>query len=171
MSDPQDNRGKRSGAESDPPAAWPDLPAASSARSGDFSHDPAFDPEQLFDVISREENVDRVSEAMRAFLAHGDVARFERAVAIFVRSARARGEPVEQVLAVLIGLAEAREGAGYPHDWSLTDLRLVVLRGVLLAFYGDTSVASRAPGVERRAGGERRRADGRAANVEDTEVF
>src|SRR5919199_1730009 len=113
------------------------------------------------EVIGREENAERVSEAMRAFVASGDIPRFEQAVAVFVRAARTRGEPVERVLAVLIELAEAREGAAYPHDWPLTDLRLVVLRGVLLAFYGDTSVAPRGPGVERRGGGERRRADSR----------
>ena len=135
----------------------PDAPTSESARSGDFSRDPAFDPEQLFEVISRDESSERVSEAMRAFLTYRDIPRFEQAVAVFVRSARARGEPVERVLAVLIELAEAREGIGYPHDWALTDLRLVVLRGVLLAFYGDASVAARAPGVERRSGGERRR--------------
>ncbi len=126
------------------------------ARSGDFSRDPAFDPEELFQVVSREENAERVSQAMRAFIANGELSHFEQAVAVFVRSARARGDPVERVLAVLIALAEAREGGAYPHDWALTDLRLVILRGVLLAFYGDTSVAPREPGVERRAG-ERRR--------------
>jgi hypothetical protein len=110
-------------------------------------------------VISREENAERVSQAMHAFLASGDVSRFEEAVAVFVRSARARGDPVERVLAVLIALAEAREGTAYPHDWVLTDLRHVILRGVLLAFYGDTAVAPRAPGVDRRTGVERRRGD------------
>jgi len=142
-----------------------------SARSGDFSQDPALDPEQLFQVISREENADRVSQAMRAFLANHDVARFEVAVAVFVRSARTRGDPVERVLAVLIELAEAREGTGYPHDFALTDLRLVVLRGVLLAFYGDTAVAPRAPGVERRGGGERRRTNGQRQSDEHAEPF
>lgn len=141
-----------------------------SARSGDFSQDPAFDPEQLFQVISREENADRVSQAMRVFLASGDVARFERAVAIFVRSARARSDPVERVLAVLIELAEAREGVAHPHDRKLTDLRLVVLRGVLLAFYGDSSVTSRPPDVERRSGGRREPGD-RGASDEHVETF
>lgn len=130
-----------------------------SERSGDFSQDPSFDPEQLFEVINREDNAERVSEAMRVFLAHGDIPKFEQAVAVFVRSARARSEPVERVLAVLIELAEMREGVSLPHDWALTDLRLVVLRGVLLAFYGDTTVPRRDPGTERRGGGERRRSN------------
>ena len=142
--------------------------AGRSARSGDFSRDPALDPDQLFEIIGREENADRVSQAMHTFLDNGDVARFEQAIAVFVRSARARGEPVERVLAVLIDLAAAREGTPFPHDWTLTDLRLVVLRGVLLAFYGDTSVAPRTPGVDRRGGGERRRGDGREPDGRDT---
>jgi hypothetical protein len=144
----------------------PDVPTPENVRSGDFSQDPAFDPEQLFLVISREEDTDRVSQAMRAFLANRDFPHVEQAVAVFVRSARARGDPVERVLAVLIELAEAREGTALPHDVSLTDLRVVILRGVLLAFYGDTSVARREPGVERRAGGERRHAEGRASSDE-----
>ncbi len=142
--------------------AQSDASESDSARSGDFSRDPGFDPDQAFEVIGHEENAERVSHAMRTFLDQGDVARFEQAVAVFVRSARARGEPVERVLAVLIELAEAREGGQYPHDWTLTDLRLVVLRGVLLAFYGDSAVGSREAGVERRGGGERRHDGGPA---------
>lgn len=138
---------------------------SSNARSGDFSQDPAFDPEQLFRVVSSEENSERVSDAMRAFLTNRDVPRFEQAVAIFVRSARARDEPIERVLAVLIQLAETSEGAGYPHDWTLTDLRLVLLCGVLLAFYGDTSVAQREEGVERRSG--ERRQSGQSRSIDD----
>jgi hypothetical protein len=120
-----------------PDVQRPAGPTLQSARSGDFSHDPAFDPEQLFEVIGHDENADRVSAAMRAFLARGDLAAFERAVAVFVRSARARHEPVERVLAVLIELAEAREGVAHPHDRTPTDLRRAVLRGVLLAFYAN----------------------------------
>jgi hypothetical protein len=152
----QDNRREGSSSEDsssaveslgagDPPSTGP---ASQSARSGDFSQDPAFDPEQLFEVIGREENADRVSNAMRVFLARGDTAAFEQAVATFVRSARARGEPVERVLAVLIELAEAREGAAPPHDRTPTDLRRAVLRGVLIAFYGDRVASVRPPGVE-----------------------
>jgi hypothetical protein len=131
-----------------------------SARSGDASQDPTFNPEQLFQVIGREEDAARVSEAMRVFLARQDVAAFERAVAVFIRSARARGEPVERVLAVLIELTEAREGVRIRHDRTVTDMRRLVLRAVLLAFYGDSAVAARGPGGERRRSGERRRVDG-----------
>lgn len=107
-------------------------------RSGDFSEDPTFDPEQLFRVIGREENDARVAEAMSVFLQRGERTAFERAVALFVRSARARKDPVERVLAVLIELATEREGVPPPHDLELSELRRLILRGVLLAFYGDT---------------------------------
>jgi len=108
-------------------------------RSGDFSQDPALDPEQLFRVIGAAENTTRVSEAMRAFVERGERDTFERAVALFVRSARARHEPIERVLAVLIELATDREGAAVPHDLKPSDLRKLILRGVLLAFYGDSA--------------------------------
>jgi hypothetical protein len=39
------------------------------ARSGDFGQDPAFDAAKLFEVIGGDENVERVSQAVRAFLA------------------------------------------------------------------------------------------------------
>jgi hypothetical protein len=162
MDRPKNRTDKRPLRADDRPLGRPSQsPPADTARSGDFSQDPALDPDQLFQVVSREEDADRVAEAMRKFLAQGDVPGFEQAVAVFVRSARARGESVERVLALLIELAEAREGVAYPHDWSLTDLRWVVLRGVLLAFYGDTSLTAREPGSERRNGGERRRAEDR----------
>jgi hypothetical protein len=109
-------------------------------RSGDFSQDPGFDPEQLFLVVGREENTARVSEAMCVFLERGERAAFARAVATFVRSARARNDPIERVLAVLIELATEHEGSARPHDLELSELRRLILHGVLLAFYGDSSV-------------------------------
>ena len=172
MDRPKNRYDKRASGADDEPIGRPSgSPAAETARSGDFSQDPAFDPDQLFQVVSLEENADRVADAMRKFLAQGDVARFEAAIAVFVRSARARGESVERVLAVLIELAEAREGVAYPHDWSLTDLRWVVLRGVLLAFYGDTSLAAREAADERRSGGDRRRAADRTMADERGETL
>lgn len=159
------------GADDHPSDAADANPAAGTERSGDFSRDPTFDPEQLFEVIGREDNDARVADAMRTFIRHGEVANFEQAVAVFVRSARARGEPVERVLAMLIGLAEAWEGTAYPHDWTLSDLRWVVLRGVLLAFYGDTSLAAREAGIERRTSGGRRQADSRSPTGGQSEVL
>ena len=119
-------------------------------RSGDFSQDPDIDPDELFRVIGEEENAERVSDAMRAFLLRRDEGAFERAVGIFVRSARARGDQIERVLAVLIALAEEREGDAYPHDLKLSQLRRLVLRGVLRAFYGEAVVRERAQASKRR---------------------
>lgn len=112
-------------------------------RSGDFSQDPTFDPDRLFRAIDRTENSAGVSEAMRVFVDRGEREALERAVALFVRSARARNEPIERVLAVLIELATGREGAAAPHDLQLSELRHLILRGVLLAFYGDSMARAR----------------------------
>jgi hypothetical protein len=78
----------------------------STERSGSFSSDPVFDPGELFEVVEREENAQRALEAMREFVRRGDGPMFERAVAVYVRSARARREPVETVLATLETLAD-----------------------------------------------------------------
>ena len=110
---------------------------AGSERSGRFSRDPVFDPEELFEVLRREEDMDRVLAAMREFRDRGDVRLFERAVAVYVRSARARGEPVESVLAALEQFADELERDSSPGFTERdTPMRYVVLRGVLLAFYG-----------------------------------
>jgi hypothetical protein len=110
-------------------------------RSGDFSQDPAFDPAELFDVIAHDDNVDRVRAAMRAFIKRSDPSAFERAVAIYVRSARARGEPIEIVLGTLQSVADDFERHAAPGFTQRdTPLRHVVLRGVLLAFYGADAV-------------------------------
>lgn len=124
--------------------------------SGEFSRDPTFDPNELFEIIGREENLSLVFQAMHRFTQQADASLFERAVAIFVRSARARGEPVEVVLATLQELADELERDAAPgfarRD---TSMRHLVLRGVLLAFYGPEVVANeaaaRADRVERRA--------------------
>ncbi len=120
-------------------AIWFDM-SDDPVRSGDFSQDPAFDPEAVFGVIEEGENLERIEKAMREFLGRGQIGTFERAVAVFVRSARARHDSVERVLALLIKLADDYGGQRAPHDLELTDLRRLVLRGVLLAFYGDSRV-------------------------------
>ena len=110
-------------------------------RSGQFSRDPVFDPAELFDVLEHEENVTRVLTAMQAFLRHGDPQLFERAIAVYVRSARAKQKPVESVLAALEAVADELErGAAPGFSQRDTPLRRLVLRGVLLAFYGPESV-------------------------------
>lgn len=128
---------------------------AGSERSGRFSSDPVFDPEELFEVVLREDDVDGVLAAMREFHRYGDTRLFERAVAVYVRSARARGEPVETVLAALETIADELERDSSPgYVQRDTPLRHVVLRGVLLAFYGADTVrreeSARQERVDRR---------------------
>jgi len=115
--------------------------AGASERSGRFSSDPVFDPDELFEVLRREDDTDRLIGAMREFRHRGDLHLFERAVAVYVRSARARGEPVETALAALEQIADELERDSTPGFTQRdTPLRHVVLRGVLLAFYGADAV-------------------------------
>ncbi len=124
-------------------------------RSGEFSQDPALDPAELFNVLQHDENVDRVLAAMREFIRRSDYDTFERAVAVYVRSARARCEPIEIVLGTLETVADDVERDAAPgFSQRDTPLRHVLLRGVLLAFYGADAVqreeSARRDRVERR---------------------
>jgi hypothetical protein len=120
-------------------------------ESGKFSQDPTFDPGELFDVIERDESGTHVLEAMRQFLLRSDASMFERAVAVYVRSARARKEPVETVLAALEAIADELERDSAPgFKQRETPLRQLVLRGVLLAFYGADVVQREATAREER---------------------
>jgi len=128
---------------------------AGGARSGDFSRDPVFDPVELFEVIAHDDNVHRVLDAMREFIRRKDTAALERAVALYVRSARTRSEPIETVLGTLQTVADELERDGAPGFVERdTPLRHVLLRGVLLAFYGADVVrreeTARRDRVERR---------------------
>lgn len=119
------------------------------------------DPAELFELIEREENVHRVLEAMREFHNRGDTHLFERAVAVFVRSAKARGDSVESVLGALEKIADELEADGQPGFAQRdTPLRNLVLRGVLLAFYG-------AEVVRREESARRERADRRKESRDD----
>lgn len=109
-------------------------------RSGDFSSDPRFDPEARFEAVANAENEGQVSEAMRAFVQHADPDHFARAVAVYVRSARSRKASVEEVLGVLNRLAVRHEGSRFGAEDERTELRTLMLRGVLLAFYGADAV-------------------------------
>jgi hypothetical protein len=83
-----------------------------------------------------------------------------RAIAVFVRSARTRGEPIERVLGTLESLADASEGrarGGYAERD--TPLRKLALRGVLLAYYGEDAVQRESAARERRAVTRQRSAD------------
>ena len=117
--------------------------------------DSPFDPGELFKIIERDADRSRVLAAMRQFMVRADAALFERAVAVYVRSARALNESVETVLATLESLADELERDATPgYAERDTPLRHLVLRGVLLAFYGPEVVereeAARGERIERR---------------------
>src|SRR5690242_20280915 len=100
-------------------------------RSGEFSRDPMFDPTELFAVIERERSVDAVVAAMQQFQRNGDLDLLARGVAIFARSARARGDSVETVLGALQRIVDALENTAQPgFPGRETPLRTLVLRGV-----------------------------------------
>jgi hypothetical protein len=127
-------------------------------RSGNFSRDPVFDPAELFEVVAQDDNVRRVLAAMSEFIRRNDTNALERAVAIYVRSSRARGEPIETVLGTLQTVADDIERNSTPgFSQRDTPLRHVLLRGVLLAFYG-------ADVVEREETARRERVEQRSSS-------
>jgi hypothetical protein len=83
-------------------------------------------------------NTDRIAAAMREFLDRADAPAFERSVAEFVHTARDQNLPIERVVADLEALADIVERNRLNGNVILerTELRQLMLRGVLLAFYG-----------------------------------
>lgn len=108
-----------------------------SPRSGDFSGDHRFDPEAVFEVVAEAESAEQAASAMRVFIARGDADALSQAIAIYTRSARARGQTVEKILAEL-NVLSARERGRYDHDRGKllepTELKKLVLRSVLEGF-------------------------------------
>lgn len=105
-------------------------------RSGEFSADKRFDPESLFQVMASAESTAQAAEAMRVFMERGDCAALEQAIAVYARSARVRGQKIENILADLNALSQAHRGR-YSHDGRLlapTELKKLVLKTVLQAF-------------------------------------
>jgi hypothetical protein len=111
----------------------------SGERSGDFSGDRRFDADSLFDVIATTDNAEQATEAIRSFVAKGDEESLTRAIAIYTRSARARGKSVENVLAELNVLTD-RQHSRYKEVSLLlepSDLKQLVLQTVLNGFGGE----------------------------------
>ena len=109
------------------------------ARSGDFSVDRRFDPNALFDVVAEADSAEQATEAMRQFIARGDNDALSQAIAIYIRSARARGKSRENVLAEL-NLLSARQHERYDHQGKLlepSELKKLVLKSVFDGF-GDS---------------------------------
>lgn len=102
-------------------------------------------PSDLYEHLTKAENVDQVASAIRVFLHNGDEETFEYAVALYLASAHFRREPITKVLQVLTNLGEAIEGAVL---LSPTRLQSSIFRGILRAFYGEVVVEE-----ERASGG------------------
>jgi hypothetical protein len=108
-------------------------------RSGDFSGDERFDPDALFDVIATTDNAEHATEAIRSFIAKEDEESLRLAIAIYTRSARARGKSVENVLADLNGLTDRQSGR-YEDVGRLlepSELKKLVLGSILEGFTSD----------------------------------
>ena len=107
-----------------------------SERSGNYSSDKRFDPNELFDVIASAPNANHATDAMRMFLAQGNPDELRQAIAIYTRSARANGKSIENVLADLNSLTDAQHWR-YDHTGELlapSQLKKLVLRTVLEGF-------------------------------------
>jgi acetyl esterase/lipase len=105
-------------------------------RSGNFSADNRFDPDELFEVIASAPNADHADQAMRAFMAHGNPDELRSAIALYTRSARASGKSVENILAELNGMTDRQQGR-YDHSGELlapSQLKRLVLDTVLRGF-------------------------------------
>ena len=114
-------------------------------RSGDYSHDPLFDPEELFHAVERAESRTLIQDAFRTHLSPTDPVPVgvTRAIAEFVRAAIQRGHHVEDVIrdleAIQTRMERIRVSGQTPEAPSV--LLRAVLRGILLAFYGGEAVA------------------------------
>ena len=107
-----------------------------SQRSGDYSEDGRFDPNSLFQVIASAENADQAASAMSQFINRGDEDALRQAIAIYTRSARARGQTIENVLAEL-NVLSANQRERYDHSGKLLEpsrLKQLVLQTVLSGF-------------------------------------
>ena len=120
------------------------MASSDSFRSGDFSNDPQFDPDEAFSLFTSAETEEHVFEAMRRYVDSGERSGpFARAVAVYVRAARTRGEPVERVLAILTRLADkVQESTRGFSGYEPNELRMLILHGVLLAYFGDSATKS-----------------------------
>ena len=108
-------------------------------RSGEYSADRRFDPESLFKAIASSESADQAAEAMRTFVLQGDRPALQQAIATYARSARARGQKIENILADLNALSQ-QQHVRYSHDGELlepSETKKLVLQTVLEAFGGN----------------------------------
>jgi hypothetical protein len=107
-----------------------------------ISTDPTAIPPHIREQLTRPDGTAQALEAMKLFVNKRDEAAFERAVALYVASARERDEPIETVLAVLCELASGLEGPRVVEELLLhpTKMHRLIFAGILRAFYGSVAV-------------------------------
>ena len=113
-----------------------DAPPSVPSRVAEQSHTPRFDPNELFAIANATDSVPRVPETFRTILTRENEGAFTHAIAQYVRSSHARGVDIEQVLAGVNRILAATDDMTRPADDHLSRSRQLVLRGLLLAFYG-----------------------------------
>jgi hypothetical protein len=126
-------------------------------------------PPEVIEVLTSAEHADRVAAAMRQFIEVGDADAFAQAVALYVRAAALRREPIERVLGVLNAVAQTAEPSDPTRSSAESSdpspLHRALLYGVLVAFYGEATVADEARGQRDRQAAARRGED--FASTED----
>jgi hypothetical protein len=97
----------------------------------------------VHDLLLNPPNTAMALEAMQSFIEKGDKAAFKHAVALYVKSARARNESIETVLGVLCTLATDLEGPRVADDGVLlhpTTMHELIFAGILRAYFGTVAV-------------------------------
>ena len=108
-------------------------------RSGEYSTDGRFDPNELFDVIASATSSAQASSAISEFILKGEPETLKQAIAVYVRSARARGQSVENVLGELNVITDKHQGR-YQTSGKLlepSELKKLMLQAVLEGFVGE----------------------------------
>jgi hypothetical protein len=94
------------------------------------------------DLLLNPPNTATALEAMQSFIAEGDKGAFKHAVALYVKSARARNESIETVLGVLCTLATDLEGPRVADGVLMhpTTMHELIFAGILRAYFGTVAV-------------------------------
>jgi hypothetical protein len=108
-------------------------------RSGNSGGDNGFDRNELFDIIASSPSAEQAFSAIARFVSQGEPDSLKQAIAVYVRSARARGASVERVLAELNAMTDLQHGR-YRNSGRLldpSDLKQLVLQTVLEGFVSE----------------------------------
>ena len=100
-------------------------------------------PPAIQKQLTHPENAEAAIQAMKLFLAKGEKATFQQAVATYCAGACERGDEVQTVLGALCRLAMDIEGPRVKLEGVLagpSELHSLIFAGILRAFYGDGAV-------------------------------